>query len=793
MGLNVIVPLCGIGKRFSDVGYTEHKSLVRVFGKRIIDYLLDNLTSSDVRVYIACHTNIGLTVNQKNVTLINIDTHTRGAAETVALVLDFVDQSNPCLVLDGDTFYNIDIVEMTKLQTIGHLMDGAIVAFKPDPPDNSFSYIQIEWNFTGNVTDIREKEIISPYANTGGYYFANAQVLKTYIHKCIQDNFTMNGEFYLSCVIKLMLNDGLVFKPIVIEKSDFVILGTPSHVTDYVLSQQPNLVWLFDLDGTLVLTDHIYKSVWTDILKYYNISLTDDIYDNYIRGKDDYMVVETLLNSVVDVQTISDRKDTLFKSHEPIVVPGAVEFIRKLLAKSSKVCIVTNCNRTTAEWILRGIGFTQELIFNRIGLVIGNECTRPKPYPDPYLRALELTGASPERAVVFEDSCSGLLSAQSAGIGLIVGIGQNRDVLMSRGAHVTLKDFQTVSDISNYSGIMRNLCEGLSKAYTCATGKKVCKDDVHINPTKLKGGYIADVMTVHIGDCDYVVKMENTRESNLRTVAIELDLYNREYLFYDTIAPLLNATDVRVPKCYGIVRDDNFTPIGLLLENLNTPDYTIGIDLNTQSVEVSLKIVKRMAQLHATFWNRTSSFKSIKRNDDPQFSNWSQFVKYKYTDFRTRWQNVLTPSQLEIGENIVARFKDIQRELSTGDLTLLHGDIKSGNIFFRTSDMEPHFIDWQYLTCGKGVQDLVFLLIESYTPHVAKKYTELFKRYYFCILTELGCEYSWSQFEIDFKTAMCYYPFFVAVWFGTTPEEDLIDVNFPFFYIKRLFAFLEAN
>jgi hypothetical protein len=35
-----------------------------------------------------------------------------------------------------------------------------------------------------------------------------------------------------------------------------------------------------------------------------------------------------------------------------------------------------------------------------------------------------------------------------------------------------------------------------------------------------------------------------------------------------------------------------------------------------------------------------------------------------------------------------------------------------------------------------------------------------------------------------------YFPFFVAIWFGTVDEDELIDKNFPFFFIQRLFNFL---
>ena len=51
--------------------------------------------------------------------------------------------------------------------------------------------------------------------------------------------------------------------------------------------------------------------------------------------------------------------------------------------------------------------------------------------------------------------------------------------------------------------------------------------------------------------------------------------------------------------------------------------------------------------------------------------------------------------------------------------------------------------------------------------------------------------YTREAFARDTAVAACHFPFFVAVWFGTTPTEDLIDVNFPFFFLQRYVAFLE--
>ena len=40
-------------------------------------------------------------------------------------------------------------------------------------------------------------------------------------------------------------------------------------------------------------------------------------------------------------------------------------------------------------------------------MVLGEECARPKPHPDPYQVALEALGLAPHEAIVIEDSPSG--------------------------------------------------------------------------------------------------------------------------------------------------------------------------------------------------------------------------------------------------------------------------------------------------------------------------------------------------------------------------------------------------
>lgn len=40
-------------------------------------------------------------------------------------------------------------------------------------------------------------------------------------------------------------------------------------------------------------------------------------------------------------------------------------------------------------------------------MILGEECARAKPFPDPYLAGLQVLGLEPQQVVVFEDSPAG--------------------------------------------------------------------------------------------------------------------------------------------------------------------------------------------------------------------------------------------------------------------------------------------------------------------------------------------------------------------------------------------------
>ena len=797
--MNIIIPLGGKGERFAKNGYLQPKPLIPIFEKCMIEYVLDNLNILDNNnVFIIYNTNLDnynfseyIRKKYPFIHLIKIN-DTSGAVETLYLginnILNNHTYHNKCLILDCDTFYTQDIINI-----FNNSQDNMV--FYTKNYDSKAVYSYIELNNESIITNIREKIKISDNANTGAYAFTDIKVLHEYCKHVLDNNITFNNEPYTSCVISEMIKSSIVFKGYELKEQNVFSLGTPSVVQKYI---ENTYAFLFDLDGTLVLTDDIYFDVWSQILISYNIVLTDEIYTKYIRGNNDKYVVNTLLKNVnISLNELSEVKDDLFIRyiHKIKVIDGLYNVLDEIKLHGYKICIVTNCNKRVATEIIKYININKSVDF----IISSTDCINGKPDTEPYKTAIKRYNITSDKCLIFEDSKSGILSAKGVNPKLLIGIETiyTSSEMINYGVHVSIKNFCDLK-IVNLIIEQNNVINKLKDSIKTSSAIKNIKD-VYIYEDKLKGGFIADVIQFKINTYDdksysQVLKYENQQENGLSKMAKQLDLYEREYYFYTNIS---NDINICIPTFYNLLLDENSNNIGVVLENLIDKKYKINLNLSIEKIDVTLKIVDRMAKMHSKFWNKNlkQQYPELKCSTDiifcPFFEN---FIHEKYGLFKQKWFGNLNDKQIGICNEIVKDFNKIQQRFSTGaNLTFIHGDIKSPNIFYDVEhDNEPYFIDWQHCAIGKGVQDLIFFILESFDIVNIKQIFFLTKHYYYIKLIEYGItNYSLEEYEKDIHDAMCYIPFFTSVWFGTIPQDELIDKNFPYFLINKMFYLLE--
>lgn len=177
---------------------------------------------------------------------------------------------------------------------------------------------------------------------------------------------------------------------------------------------------LFDNDGVLVHTEPLYYEANKVILKKeLNLDLEFEYYMNIMsKGGSAFELAFSNGVSKTEIEKCRAKRDNLYQeliTAKDIEIKD-VKMVLKELAKKYKMAIVTTSRRVDFELIHKNRGIVDFMDF----VLCEEDYERAKPFPDPYLKALEIFGARAEDAVVVEDSNRGLVAAKSANIDCIV-------------------------------------------------------------------------------------------------------------------------------------------------------------------------------------------------------------------------------------------------------------------------------------------------------------------------------------------------------------------------------------
>jgi len=287
--MNVIIPIGGMGKRFSDEGYLVPKPLINILGEPMICNVIDNLKLEiDDKLIIIYNSelenyNFSSIIKKKynSVILIELLFQTDGAIETILYGLNNILKTNSelldnqCVLLDCDVIYNVDLLNKIRNSNNKNL----VVCFNDDNLNPIYSYVKVD--DLNNIIEIKEKNKISNYANSGCYCFENGNILKNNCEYIISNNIRQKNEYYISGLIEIMLPIN-IFNIIIINNDDFDCVGTPSQLKLYSIKhkiKEPKR-FCFDLDNTLVSFPQITNDYTTCKPIYKNINFLKKLKNN---------------------------------------------------------------------------------------------------------------------------------------------------------------------------------------------------------------------------------------------------------------------------------------------------------------------------------------------------------------------------------------------------------------------------------------------------------------------------------------------------------------------------------
>ncbi len=204
---------------------------------------------------------------------------------------------------------------------------------------------------------------------------------------------------------------------------------------------------LFDLDGTMLSTDHLHYQAFVELLARHGRMLTHEEFDTRILGRPNEAIFADYFPDLdaTERKRMYDAKEArvreMLAGEKGILpTPGLLDLLDWADAHTVPYAIVTNAPPANAAAMLATIGLVDRMAI----IVSGEELPHGKPHPLPYQEGLRLTGGHAASSVAFEDSPAGLTAAVAAEV-LAIGIAQTAkagDALRHVGADMVARDLQ---------------------------------------------------------------------------------------------------------------------------------------------------------------------------------------------------------------------------------------------------------------------------------------------------------------------------------------------------------------
>jgi HAD superfamily hydrolase (TIGR01509 family) len=198
----------------------------------------------------------------------------------------------------------------------------------------------------------------------------------------------------------------------------------------------------------------IARSLTRQLLTPYGHDVTAEWYEKNVHGGADKEIFARLMPPGSDLEAIAKQKDDLFvevyqarvKAQGLPMIEGLPSALALAESLGIRACAVTNAPRGAVEACISSLKAAIPAAKIIEGLVIGAECARAKPFPEPYLAGMAVLGVEPSSCVVFEDSRSGTragVAAKCHVVGICSALGQEQ--LAAVGASLSINNWSELT------------------------------------------------------------------------------------------------------------------------------------------------------------------------------------------------------------------------------------------------------------------------------------------------------------------------------------------------------------
>jgi HAD superfamily hydrolase (TIGR01509 family) len=213
--------------------------------------------------------------------------------------------------------------------------------------------------------------------------------------------------------------------------------------------RQSDWAAIFDVDGTMVDNARYHEAAWVELGRRHGFGITPEFYRQQIHARNNDRNIRILLGesaSEADIRHLGDEKEQIYReTFRPVMaeIPGLTVVLKALTAEGVACAAASNSPKANVDMVLDGLSIRPyfRIVLDRDRVRIG------KPDPEMFLWISAELSIEPRRCVVLEDSASGFLAAQRAGmvcIAIAYGADLN-DIRLAENLAAVHQDFTTIT------------------------------------------------------------------------------------------------------------------------------------------------------------------------------------------------------------------------------------------------------------------------------------------------------------------------------------------------------------
>nr|WP_051668827.1 HAD family phosphatase [Deinococcus frigens] len=199
------------------------------------------------------------------------------------------------------------------------------------------------------------------------------------------------------------------------------------------------------MDGVLTANNAFHRQAWQEVAAtVLGLNLTEHDLDTKVDGGRNPEIIERLTGQYPDAELLSrfhEAKEGRYRelaSGKMREVAGLSAYLEVLEARGIPYSLVTSADRVNVDFGMTALG-----LGTRFGTrVLGEDVTRGKPHPEPFVLGAQRLGLNAATCLAHEDAVNGVKSAAGAGCRVVaLTTTAPGAALLEAGAGLAVPDF----------------------------------------------------------------------------------------------------------------------------------------------------------------------------------------------------------------------------------------------------------------------------------------------------------------------------------------------------------------